>query len=84
MDDGLDSRMMGDWRDYKFTPKPPRFNPLGGKHAAPVGPSNFALGILAGLQGRPMYEGTVPVAQRERNRAANKRARKSRRLNRGH
>lgn len=45
-------------------------------------PSSYKLAILNGLQGQPMYQGTVPKAVRDGRRAANKRARQSRRINR--
>lgn len=44
--------------------------------------TEYARAILAGLQGKPIYEGTVdPVTVAER-RARNKSARRSRRINR--
>lgn len=39
--------------------------------------------ILAALQGRNVYQGTVPEAVVRRRRAKNKVARRSRRVNRG-
>ena len=38
--------------------------------------------ILAGLQGKPIYQGTVPSKVKAKRRAANKRARVARRANR--
>lgn len=48
-----------------------------------VAPNPFAVAILRGLQGRPIYAGTVPAKTVARRRAANKAARRSRRQNRG-
>lgn len=42
----------------------------------------FQLAILAALQSKPMYLGTVPPKDIARNRAANKAARIARRANR--
>lgn len=39
--------------------------------------------ILLALQSRPMYQGTVSSKERARRRAANKVAKKSRKVNRG-
>lgn len=39
--------------------------------------------ILAALQGKPLYAGTVPAHVKARRRAANKAARVARRANRG-
>lgn len=44
--------------------------------------STYGFRILWALQGKPMYEGTVPDAVKARRRAANKRARAARRNNR--
>jgi hypothetical protein len=47
-------------------------------------PSRYALRILYALNAWPhIYAGTVPAAEIRRRRAANKQARKSRRVNRG-
>ena len=45
-------------------------------------PNPYATAILAAMQGRPIYQGTVPAADTKRRRAANKVARASRRTNR--
>lgn len=45
-------------------------------------PSPYSLAILHGMQGKPMYAGTVAPGKVKRNRAAAKVARKSRRTNR--
>lgn len=42
----------------------------------------YQLAILNGLQGKPVYQGTVPAHVKARRRAANKVARASRRKNR--
>lgn len=47
------------------------------------GPSRASADMLGALQGRPVYEGTVPAKTVRKNRAANKVARASRRANRG-
>jgi hypothetical protein len=44
--------------------------------------TSWARAILAGLQGKQMYEGTVPEHVKARRRARNKVARLSRRVNR--
>lgn len=44
--------------------------------------SALGLAILAGLQGKHVYQGTVSTADRARRRAANRRARASRKANR--
>lgn len=46
-------------------------------------PSSLSLGILAGLQTKHVYGGTVDPTEVKRRRAANKVARRSRRINRG-
>jgi len=43
---------------------------------------DYQLRILAALQGKPMYLGTVPAAVKARRRKANKAARAARRVNR--
>ena len=48
-----------------------------------IKPPSFALAILMALQGKAIYMGTVPEAEIARRRKANKRARLSRRANRG-
>jgi hypothetical protein len=50
-----------------------------------IAPNPYALGILFAMNrlGKPMYEGTVPAHVKARRRAANKVARRSRRINRG-
>lgn len=46
-------------------------------------PSGYSLNILAALQlGRNVYGGTVPADVKAKRRAANRQARKSRRINR--
>ena len=45
--------------------------------------TSFQLAILNGLQSKVVYEGTVPAHVKARRRAANKVARRSRRINRG-
>lgn len=40
-------------------------------------------GMLAALQSKPLYQGTVPATVKARSRAANKAARVARRSNRG-
>jgi len=45
-------------------------------------PSSYELAILTGLQDKHVYQGTVAPAVRDRRRAANKTARRSRRINR--
>lgn len=45
-----------------------------------MGPTQAA--ILRAMQNRPMYRGTVPIPEKKRRRAANKRARAARRTNR--
>jgi hypothetical protein len=45
-------------------------------------PSKSSVQMLFLLQSRQMYEGTVPAAVKAKRRAANKVARKSRRVNR--
>lgn len=47
-----------------------------------IEPSDYQLVVLAALQRKPMYEGTVPERVVAKRRAANKRARAARRLNR--
>jgi hypothetical protein len=44
--------------------------------------NSYGLAVLGGLQVKHVYGGTVPAATRDRRRAANKVARRSRRLNR--
>jgi hypothetical protein len=46
------------------------------------GPSSYQLTMLLAIQRKPMYLGTVPRAEIDRRRAANKRARLQRRTNR--
>lgn len=46
-------------------------------------PGRYQRAILAGLQRRPLYAGTVPPAVVARRRRANKAARVARRANRG-
>jgi hypothetical protein len=46
------------------------------------GPSSYQLTMLLAIQRKPMYLGTVPRAEINRRRAANKRARVQRRVNR--
>lgn len=72
------------WQDYEFTPKPAPFQPLDSGTVFVRQRSNpWSLLVLAGLQSRPMYEGTAPRNRVRSNRQANKLARKSRRRNRG-
>lgn len=76
---------MSDWRDYEFTPKPPRFQPAPGGTIPPAvgrGPNPWSMLVLAGMQSRPMYEGTAPRNRVRTNRRANRTARQSRRKNR--
>ncbi|QNN99196.1 hypothetical protein SEA_FAUST_98 [Streptomyces phage Faust] len=47
-----------------------------------VGPSSYQLTMLLAIQSKPMYLGTVPRAEIDRRRAANKRARAQRKVNR--
>jgi len=47
-----------------------------------TGPSSYQLTMLLAIQRKPMYLGTVPRAEIDRRRAANKRARVQRRKNR--
>jgi hypothetical protein len=47
-----------------------------------VGPSSYQLTMLLAIQSKPMYLGTVPRAEIDRRRAANKRAKIQRRKNR--
>ena len=47
------------------------------------GPSKASLGLLRLLQGRKVYEGTVPHADVQKRRARGKVAKASRKLNRG-
>ena len=44
---------------------------------------DYQWSIFLGLQRKPIYQGTVPAAERRRRRAANRRARAARRVNRG-
>lgn len=46
------------------------------------GPSQASLGMLTALQGKPMYQGTVPDATIAKRRKRNKAAKASRKLNR--
>lgn len=46
-------------------------------------PTSYELAILRGLQGRSMYQGTVPDGVRQQRRARNRIARQSRQMNRG-
>lgn len=46
-------------------------------------PSSYSVAILRGLQGKSLYEGTVPAKVKAERRAANSRARVARRANRG-
>jgi hypothetical protein len=46
-------------------------------------PNHWALMILAAMQDKPMYAGTVPAAIVARRRAKNRRARKARAITRG-
>ena len=48
----------------------------------PEGPSQASLGMLTALQGKPMYQGTVPAATIAKRRKRNKTAKASRKLNR--
>lgn len=43
---------------------------------------SYQLAILAGLQGKPMYQGTVPAATKARRRKANRAAGHARKANR--
>lgn len=45
-------------------------------------PFGFQTRILLGLQSKPIYQGTVSQKEKDRRRAANKRARIARRVNR--
>jgi hypothetical protein len=45
-------------------------------------PTKYELAILNGLQGKPVYQGTVPAHVTERRRAKNRVARKTRRVSR--
>lgn len=45
-------------------------------------PSRYSVAILAALQVKPIYHGTVPADTKAARRAANKRARAARRANR--
>jgi hypothetical protein len=45
-------------------------------------PTGYQLAILSALQGKHIYAGTVPAHVKRRRRAANKVARRSRRINR--
>lgn len=47
------------------------------------GDSSYARAILMALQGKHVYQGTVPNHVKSRRRAASKVARASRRVNRG-
>lgn len=47
-------------------------------------PTSWSQAILRGLQGRKLYEGTVPFSTVQDRRAKNKAARHSRRVNRLH
>ena len=44
---------------------------------------SYSFAILMGLQRKPIYQGTVTDAEKKRRRAAGKRAKIARRLNRG-
>lgn len=44
--------------------------------------SSYGLAILGGLQGKHVYQGTVPEGERARRRATNRRARASRKASR--
>lgn len=48
----------------------------------PTTPSASSTGMLRALQDRPLYAGTVDDAEVQRRRAANRRARKARRVTR--
>lgn len=45
-------------------------------------PSRYSVAILAALQAKPIYHGTVSADTKAARRAANKRARAARRVNR--
>lgn len=47
-------------------------------------PQKFQRVLLMAMQTRPIYAGTVPDAEVARRRAANRRAKASRRINRKH
>lgn len=47
-----------------------------------AGPTAYQAAILRGLQGKPMYQGTVPAHVKARRRAANRAARIARRAGR--
>lgn len=47
-------------------------------------PEKYQRIILAGLQGRQLYEGTVPAATVAKRRAANRAARRARATHRRH
>lgn len=47
-----------------------------------VGPTSYQLAMIMAIQRKPMYLGTVPRAEIDRRRAASKRARIQRRVNR--
>ncbi len=49
---------------------------------SPGGPSSYELAILTGLQRKPVYQGTVDPQTVNERRTANRRARRSRRVNR--
>lgn len=55
--------------DPTETPEVPKLNP-------------FQLAILAAMQNRPMYQGTVGAGDKERRRAKNRAAGRSRKINR--
>lgn len=64
--------MNGDF--FPYTPKNP--------DEVSEGPSQASLGMLTALQGKPMYQGTVPDATIAKRRKRNKAAKASRKLNR--
>lgn len=45
-------------------------------------PTSYQIAILYGLQSKPLYAGTVPLAVKESRRAAGKVAKRSRKMNR--
>jgi hypothetical protein len=55
-----------------------------GSFAKYVEPTSWHKAILRGLQGRKLYEGTVPFSTVQDRRAKNKAARHARRVNRLH
>lgn len=47
-----------------------------------ISPTSYQLAMIMAIQMKPMYLGTVPRAEIDRRRAASKRARLQRRVNR--